>query len=105
MEEERWIDGNKLVETLINDYDLEDTPELRAVIREIDNAPTVARTWSEWWQMRMDIQGKRIDRRFKDRPIAKERYINWLNFIAALFWLALILGAMGIWRMIYFWMH
>lgn len=103
--EERWIDANKLVDTLIEDYDIEDTPLLRAVIREIDSAPVVARTRKEWWQLRMDVQEKRIDRRFKDRPIAKERYIKFLEIVSAAFWLFLILGAMGLMQTIFFWMH
>ena len=76
---ERWIDGEALVNTLIEKYDIEDTQVLRIVIREIDEAPVVARNWKEWWQMRMDVQGRRIEKRFKDLPISKIRKSTRLN--------------------------
>lgn len=104
-EMERWIDGEALVNTLIEKYDIEDTQVLRIVIREIDEAPVVARNWKEWWQMRMDVQGRRIEKRFKDLPIYKEKYEKRMEFISALIWLALILGAMGILQTVFYWMH
>lgn len=34
--------------------------------------------------MRIDRQGKKIERRFRDRPIAKEKYEKLMIFIGAL---------------------
>ena len=78
------IDADALIEE-IQGYDLdENSREYMAFMKEIKNAPIVARTWKEWWQMRMRVQGRSIDYRFKDRPILKEEYKSRLEFYAGL---------------------
>ena len=99
----RYIDADELLETLANDYDLEDTPEYRALVKEIELAPTIARTWREWWEMRMRVQGYSIDHRFKDRPILKEEYKSRLEFYAGVLVFFAVISVMAIFYTIGAW--
>ena len=99
----RYIDGDALLETLKNDYDLEDTLEYRVVLKEIENAPTVARTWNEWWRMRLRAQGHSIDYRFKDRPLAKEQYKNRMEIIGGCVLLWAVISVLAFIKLIEVW--
>lgn len=41
-------------------------------------------TFKERFQERLNAQGRKIDKRFTDRPIAKERYEKIMTFIGAI---------------------
>ena len=101
----RYMDVDDLLKTLEEDYDLKDTVGYQVLIREIKNAKVVARSKDEWWLIQLDVQGRRIDKRFKDRPISKEKWVKRKRLFIATIWLLLILGAIGLLQTWYYWMH
>ena len=60
-------------------------------------------TFRERLRMRIDRQGEKIDLRFKDRPISKERYEKLMSLIGALILAYMVFSLMCVIKVIGEW--
>lgn len=53
--------------------------------------------------MKLDVQGRKIERRYKDRPIAKEKYERRMTFIGAVLILYLMFSFLCVMKVVGEW--
>ena len=61
-------------------------------------------TFEERLKQKLKKQGEKIDLRYKDRPISKEKYVKVMIFIAALILVYLLFATMCVMKVIGEWM-
>ena len=104
-EEVRYIDANALLKTLKEDYDIEASMAYRIVLKEIENAPTIARTFPEWIRLHLRVQGRKLDKKYAGLPLTRKRHEAVVCWIAGIFLAYLVLSVLGFMELIYFWGH